>query len=485
MNKVTKTLTIISLILMPMLLFATGGQEGGSAQEVPELVWYYIGTPQADEDLVNQKVNEYIEPLIGATVDINCLNWGEYESKMQTIISSGENYDICFSTNWTNNYKQNISINAFMPLNDLIENEAPKIKEVLGEDFLYATAQNGTLYTLPCNKEKAHSFGLLLRNDLIEKYDMDISGIKTLADMEPLFQIIKDNESSVYPLGNWGSGDNLFMLLDWDRPVGSMVPVSFDDAGNIVNMLEQERTTEMFRLARRFYEKGYVQADSASLSEFVADEAAGIVFATPKSLKPGKDIEYASTTPGYEWTQIELTKPVMSNGETDGSMMAISVGSKHPEKAIKFLELLYTDKYLVNLMVYGVEDVHYSKVEDNVIRVVENTTYNSGLGWVFGNQFLNYLTELEAADKWDQFLAFNANAMPAPNLGFSFNPENVSNEISACLNAWDQYLPALSSGAGEDTDAYLQKAREAFEAAGVNTIIAEMNAQYSTWMAAQ
>lgn len=480
MKQIRRSLLALALVLLlPTFVMASGQNE--AADGVPQLKWYYIGTPQADEDLVEAEVNKYIEPIIGATVDIVCMDWGVYENSMTTIISSGEDYDICFSTNWTNNYKRNISMNAFMPLNDLLTT-APGIEKTLGRDFLYATAQNGTLYTLPANKEKAHNFGLLLRKDLVEKYDMDISSIKTLEDMEPLFQIIKDNEPQINPLGNWGSGDNLFMLLDWDRPAGSKVPVTFNADGKVVNMLEEPKTADLFKIAREFYTEGYVQADSATLSEFVADEASGIIFATPKSLKPGKDGEYASTTPGYEWVQVELTAPVMSNSETDGSMMAINVGSKYPEKAIKLLELMYTDKKLINLMVYGVENVHYTKVSNEVIQPVTDTKYQSGLGWVFGNQFLDYLTVGEAEDKWEKFLAYNSASTPAINLGFSFNPDSVSNEISACLNIWDQYLPTLSTGAIEDVDGYTQSAIEAFKAAGLDTIIEEMQKQYDVWL---
>lgn len=481
MNQIKKCcLALVLVLLLPTLVMAEGQKEAKIA-DVPVLKWYFIGTPQADEDLVEAEVNKYIEPLIGATVDITCMDWGEYSEKMTTIISSGEDYDICFSTNWTNNYKNNIAKGAFMPLNDLLKS-APGIEKTLGTEFLYATAQNGTLYTLPANKEKAHNFGLLLRKDLVEKYNMDLSSIKTLADMAPLFQIIKENESTINPLGNWGSGDNLFMLLDWDRPVGSKVPVTFNAAGKIVGMLDEMKTIDMFNLARDFYAKGYVQADSATLSEFVADEAAGIIFATPKQLKPGKDGEYASTTPGFEWVQVDLTTPTMSNSETDGSMMAISVGSKNSEKAIKLLELMYTDKKLINLMVYGIEDIHYTKVSEEVIESVTDTKYNSGLGWIFGNQFLDYLSTGEASDKWEKFLAYNASSIPTSNLGFSFNPENVSNEISACLNVWDQYLPTLSAGAIEDVDGYSAKAKVAFKASGIDTIIGEMQTQYDLWL---
>lgn len=481
-----RSMSLILLIALPALLCANGQSEGQETMETPELTWYYIGTPQADEDVVEAALNEYIEPLIGATVNINCINWGSaYEERMSTIIGSGEQFDICFTSNWANNYKRNVSLNAFMPLNELVENTAPGIKEVLGEDFLYATSQNGKLYTLPSNKEKAHHFGLLLRKDLVEKYDMDISSVKTLDDMTPFFDIIKNNEPDVYPLGNWGSGDNLFLLLDWDRPVGSKVPLSFNADGEVVHMLEEDRTMDLFNQARDFYNRGYVQADSSSLSEFVADEAAGLVFATPKSLKPGKDGEYASTTPGYEWIQVDLTAPIMSNSETDGAMLAISVQSKHPEKAIKFIELLYTDKYVKNLMTYGIEDVHYNKIEGEVIRPVTDTKYQSGLGWAWGNQFNDYLTEGEALNKWEQFLNYNAAATPAANLGFSFNPENVSFEISACLNIWDQYLPSLTVGDVDDINTYKQEALTAFEAAGINVIREELQSQFDAWKASR
>lgn len=472
------------LVALAMPLMANGSKDAGMG-EVPVLKWYFIGTPQTEEAMVEEKINEYIEPLIGCKVEIIVLNWGaEYNETMTTIIGAGEPFDICFTSNWANNYKQNIAINAFMPLNELTAEHAPGIEKTLGKDFMYATARDGVLYALPVNKEKAHNFGFLFRKDLLEKYNVDLSRYSTLEDLNSLFAMIKEKEQGVFPLGNWGGGDSVFFLLDWDRPAGNKIPLSISGStrgAEVINVLEDSKTIDYLRLARDWYEKGFVQADSATMSEFVADEAAGLVFATPKQLKPGKDGEYASMTPGFEWIQWDYTAPVMTNNETDGSMMAISVGSKHPVEAIKFLELLYTDKYLVNLVTFGIEGVHYDKVSENVINVKEGSGYSPGTGWMFGNQFLNYTMSNEDPAKWELFEKYNEDAQPLENLGFSFNPDPVKNQIAACQNVWDEYMQTLQVGAMEDIDTYLAECLESFEAVGLEDIRKEMQSQYDAW----
>ena len=58
-------------------------------------------------------------------------------------------------------------------------------------------------------------------------------------------------------------------------------------------------------------------------------------------------------------------------------MQAISRTSKNPEIAMKFLEMFNTDKYLNNLINFGIEGTHYVKVADNVIKAgPQNDQYN-------------------------------------------------------------------------------------------------------------
>ena len=66
----------------------------------------------------------------------------------------------------------------------------------------------------------------------------------------------------------------------------------------------------------------------------------GQFFAVESSLKPGKDAEMTGST-GIEWVQVDITRPVMSNRETTGALLAIPAASKNPEGIPLYRKALY------------------------------------------------------------------------------------------------------------------------------------------------
>jgi putative aldouronate transport system substrate-binding protein len=454
-----------------------------------ELTWYFIGNgPQEDVTKVEEAVNKYIADNtdLNCTVKLNCFDWGTYPDKMQAMISAGEKFDICFTSNWANNYFQQSGKNAFVPLNDLLPKYAPKTAELLGADFLSGSQIDGQNYAIPANKEKAHQWGLVIRKDIADKYNMNFQGVKTLADMEPFFKTIKEKESGMYALEAC-IGESAFRLLDFDRIGDERYPgVVWNDSKDmkVFNELEAPETMEFFKLMNKFYKAGYIREDAATVDDYTADQKAGKIFAAARSLKPGKDAE-ESNAMGHPYIQIELTPPVMSNRETTGSMQAISRTSENPERALMFLELFNTDPGLNNLINFGIEGSHYTKISDNVIKAgPDNAKYNPGTGWMFGNQFINFLWDNEDPAKWDNFKKFNDAAVPTKTLGFVFNPEAVKTEIAQCANLWDQYVPAMETGT-VDPEKMLPEAIEAFKAAGADKILAEKQKQLDAWLAAK
>lgn len=461
------------------------------ALEPVTISWYQAGATEP-EDL--QKVMDAANKYIADNTDLNCtlelhfFDFGSFPDKIQTMISSGENFDICFTANWCNTYNVQATKGAFVALNDdkqLLHTYAPKTEELLGADFLAGSQINGINYAIPANKEKAHQWGLLVRSDIVEKYKMDLSKVKTLADMEPFFEQVKQGEGGNMFAFEALDGESPWRLCDFDRIGGDDYPgvVYNNDASKVINELEAPETQEMFTLLRKFYEAGYIREDANTIQDYTVDQKAGKMFAAVRSLKPGKDAE-ESNSMGVPYTQIELTPAVMSNRETTGSMQAISTTSKNPERALMLLELFNTDKDFNNLLNYGIEGEHYTKVSDNVISKTDNTDkYSLGLGWAFGNQFLNYLWDNEDPEKWDKFEAFNESAEKTQTLGFVYDPSNVQTEIAQCANLWKQYIPSLETGVLDPATA-LPEAIEAFKAAGADNIIADKQAQLDAWKAA-
>lgn len=499
----TKKLVILALGMMLVVSSVsgcskanTGAKETATPTNAPssskasdlkpvELTWYFIGNgQQEDTSLIEAEANKYLKDKINATVKLQCYDWGSYESKLKTMIASRQEFDICFTASWSNNYKQQAAKGAFVNLNDLFDKYAPKTKSLLGADFLNGSKIDGVNYAIPANKEKAHQWGFLFKQDLVTKYNLDTTKVKKLEDLEPLLKTIKENEPNVYGLEAL-DGESPFKLLDFDQIGDDKYPGAvYNDSKDlkVFDELESPEAKAYFNTIHKYYTAGYIRKDAATVKDYNADEAAGKIFCATKSLKPGKDKEM-SLTHKFEWKQVEITNPIISNRDTTGSMMAISSTSKNPERAMMFLELFNTDKYLNNLINFGIENKHYVKKGDNVITEgPENKKYNPAAGWMFGNQFINYLNVIEDPQKWDQFKAFNDKAKPTKTLSFTFDAEPVKNEIAACNNIWDKYVPALETGT-VDPNEYLPKAVDEFKKAGMDKIIAEKQKQLDAWAA--
>ena len=67
------------------------------------------------------------------------------------------------------------------------------------------------------------------------------------------------------------------------------------------------------------------------------------------------------------------------------------------------------------------------------------------------------------------------------NLGFVFDSTNVANEIAACKSAVQTYYKQLFTGS-VDPDPTIKKMEAELKAAGVDTVIAEMQKQFDEWL---
>ncbi len=447
------------------------------------LTWYFVGPgEQKDTSLVEEEVNKYLKDKINASLKLYCIDWGTYAQKMNAMIASGESFDMCFTASWLNDYNKNSRNGAFVAINDLMDKYAPNTKQLLGEDFLKASQIDGKNYAIPTNKEKGRTHGILYNKTLAEKYGFDMTKVKTLQDLEPMLKTIKEKQPEFFPFigGNGWLGFN-----DWNAFNTSDTPELGDITaeGKVINQFETPEFKQTFETLRKYYLAGYERKDI--LTQNGAQENSidkGQFFVWAVNLKPGYAAERTANTQtkekyGFELGQIDLTEPVMCTADVMGSLTAISKTSENPERAMMFLELMNTDKYLNNLINYGIENKHYKKVSDNVIETIPESGYSLGMQWALGNQFINYLQKSEDQNKWQQYEEFNKKAKPSPELGFIFNSEPVKAEKAACDNVTSQYYRALTFGL-LDTDKYLPEFLNKLKSAGGDKIISEKQKQF-------
>jgi putative aldouronate transport system substrate-binding protein len=456
-----------------------GDAQTGKEKPV-ELIWYTIGTPQKDLEMVNEEINKYTLEKINATVKINMIDWGDYTQKMGIITASGQPVDIMFTASWAFDYVQNARKGAFMPLNDLLQTHGQGILKALDPAFLEGSKVDGVNYGIPANKELPALEVWRFNKQLLDKYNLSIDNVYTLESLEPLLKVIKENEPNVTPLA---IAKDFQPLLGYDFLIDKMpMAVKLDTTDyKVVNVLETPEMKQTLRTMHKYYKAGYIATEAATMDTMQDALLAGTWFADRAASQPFADNLWSASY-GYPVVSTPAYEPIIYNWSVMGSLQAISANSKHPEKAMEFLNLLNTDPYLRNLVDSGIEGVHYEKIGENRMRNLPESKNYDMPTFSLGNIFLTYLNEDDPENKWEEFKSFNAAGKPSPILGFNFDPTNVATELAALQNVKEEFWSVLMTGT-VDPDVYIPKAIEKFKAAGLDKIIEEAQKQLDAWVA--
>lgn len=461
-----------------------------------KIVWE--GPPQKDEEAVEAKINEYLKGKINATVDLAPIDWGQWDQKMNLMIASRQDMDVVFTAQW-NGHANNVSKGAYLALNDpkgpqgnLLEQYGKDIIATLDKAFLEGAKINGFNYGIPTNKELASQAGVIYRKDIADELGItdQLDKVQTVADLEPILQIVKEKKPNITPLF-FAKGENFnahyFAQHDFlgDAYLDGLLRKDLDDS-KVISRFEDKGYMDQLQLTRKFFKEGLINKDAAVTQLGTQDAMKkGNVFMVTSQLKPGKDAEFGNATGlAGKLKQINIGPRTVSTGETAGAMLAVSSTSKDPARAMMFINLMHSDKYLNNLVNFGIEGVHYEKISENRIKPGPKAVdYNPGVAWELGNQFLNPTFETEAEDKWDQFKIFNEGAHPSPALGFTFNVEPVKSLAAVLVNIRSQYADAVESGSVDPSKADEWYAKE--KANGLDKVLAEKQKQLDAFLASK
>ncbi|WP_161793355.1 ABC transporter substrate-binding protein [Cohnella kolymensis] len=447
------------------------------------------GSVPRDLPLVQKEINRYLSTKIGARIEIKLVERGVWAEKTGLMFASGEQIDLLFAAGWMR-FAEEVAKGRFLPLDDWLNRYGKDIVQTLDPSILEAGKINGKVYGIETNKEFASSKGIVVRKDLADKYGIDLSSIRTLEDFGPVFQKIKENEPDVIPLQARADRSPLTFMMQYGLfdllGDGPGVLERDGDGMKVVNMEETKAFHQYAQLMYEWNRAGYLNPDASTTKDTESEVVkAGKAFAYAESLKPGFDMQ-ASRGTGMPMVTVELTRPYTTTADTTSAMFAITKNAKHPEKAMMFLNLLFKDKYLLNLLNWGIEGTHYVKKSDTVINYppgvdARSVGYNLNQSWMFGNQLNSYLWANEDPHLWDEYRQFNENADKSKALGFVFNPDTVKAEIAACMLVSKEFAPALNTGE-QDPSVILPMYIDRLKAAGADQIIQEKQRQLEEWL---
>lgn len=478
---------LASVTALSLVLSACGGSgnneasNGGSSEKPVNLIWYTIGTPQKDVDKVMQEVSKYTKEKINATVTMKMIDWGDYPQKMQVLVSSGEPMDILFTAAGGFDYAQNARKGAFLQIDDLLDKYGQGIKDAIDPSFLSGSKVDGHNYGIPANKELPQQWVWRFNQNLVEKYGLDTSNVQTLDSLEPLLKTIKEKDPSITPF----SMDKTYVpYVPYDYLMTNLpMAVKLDTKDyKIVDILETGEMKQALETMHKYYKAGYIAPEAATTSSTTDATTSGKWLLDLAQTQPLADNLWSASY-GYPVKSTPASDAIITNSSVQGSIMAVSANSEHPEKAMEFLNLLNTDPVLRNMVDSGIEGTHYEKTGDNRMKNLPESKNYDMPSYSLGNNMLLYLNENDPDDKWDQFKKFNATGVASPILGFNFDGTKVATELAAVQNVKEQFWASLMTGT-VDPDTFLPKAIDAFKKAGLDKVIAEAQSQLDAWVAA-
>ena len=150
------------------------------------------------------------------------------------------------------------------------------------------------------------------------------------------------------------------------------------------------------------------------------------------------------------------------------------------------LNELYTNPQLADLIIYGIEGVHYEITEDGFLDANAGSspdTYST-LNWLYPNQFASTVLVGNTADLWERTETFNNEAIKSPALGFAFDSTKIATELTSVTNVYEEYQKSLEYGF-VDPEVGIPEMLEKMNNAGLAKIIAEKQAQLDAWAAAK
>lgn len=473
---------------------STSTNEGG--QEVEKIVYSYAtfnNEPTSETlDSIEAEINKITVDKIGVEVELMPISIANYSSQVSLSFAGGDEIDVFQSLG---NF--NVCVNGDMAydLTDLMDEYAPGTKALLGEELLNACVKDGSLYGIPTYKPYALTPMVIYKQEIADELGIDMSQVQNLDDLTEVLREVKaayPNMSPLVPSNTGVSGvhweiENVdYLTDDFYTPKGVMV----NDDFVVQDYYSLPEFKEVCDVARTWYNEGLILKDAAttasSATELMNSEISFCYLAAYSYPEEDTAASLNAMMPNSKIGAVQIGDAYLDTTAINALSWMVSSTSKHPEAALKFLDLTFTDPDIANLLIYGIEDRDYVLDSEGYMSYPEgkdagSVPYTAQLSCgTLGNFFNMYPmagTKKESL-VWEE--EQNKLAKKSVAMGFTFDSNNVKTEYTAVSNVINTYLPGLVCGA-LDPETVIPEFTKELEKAGLGTIITEKQTQLDAW----
>lgn len=475
-----KFLKVISVVLA-LTSFATvmSGCTSTKDDEVPTLVWY-MQNPVSDmsrQAEVEAAANAIIEPAIGAKLHFEFVESAAWDQKKNMLVSTGEEFDLIFESGST--FVQNAQKGAYLDLTPYLNDEY--IPEIMSrnEQFVWdaVTFNDGGVYAIPAETFYVPYTSFAFKADTVDKYKFDYENVKTYDDLVPLLEAVKKNESGMYGM------IELPELKSTEYIPSSNASIVFDVANDeFIAEIDSPDKIDYWKKVKKFVDKGYMPKDAAT-KEVASEIKSGkyAVFTGQMSA------EKSTSRQGFRCYENAAQYGVISRENVTNALTCVSATSKHPEKALALLNLIWEDRELSNLLAFGIEGKDYEVTANPGTdeRFVDANNGND-IKWAIWHNWLGPLWDQWDSD-WNSTESLvlrknlNESAEKSPIIGFLPDVSKYNTQVALLSSTRTECNKILKTGSEPDFDSYYAEMKKRYEDAGLYDLVDEFNKQYKEW----
>lgn len=472
----------LSAVMAATMFTGCGSKTGGAASGKTVIsVWrdcFNLETvDQAQQQKVEDAVNEYIKDKIDVQIKMVQFPNAEYKDKANNALSTSE-INLLWTAAWMETIGTNdlVANNAVYDITDLLPGS--KVYESMDANQWEASKYNGKNYFIPVYKDNVEGYDLMTRKALVDEYGWDISSIKKLEDLEPMLAQCKE-AGLKYPFLVQKTPMFFRWYLDsFDFFMGNSLFAVDKRTNEVVNPIQTTEYKEFCELMAKWADLGYIsEEESQKITPETTTQTQdwGFSWWTDVPVNAQANDRY-----GQEVVLTPMTKRWAHATSALGSCYAITATStkEQAQACIDFMGLLYTDNTLANLWTFGIEGEDYT-MEDGKVKQT-STKYNHDM-WSSVSATIITPEVSEPDGFGDLYKAFNGGAEVSCASQFHYDKEKVKAEFGACGDVFNEYGYLLETGgiAAADVESKIADYQKALDAAGYQTVLAEFQEQYN------
>ena len=471
---------MIWFIFIISVLLAGCSSGDGPLSDAPEpvklrMVTYDNGSVPLDAREVISAANKVSEEKIGITAGL------EFQSKekINLIMASGEYYDMIYTCAWLNQFDKNAPAGLYYDITDLVRTETPALYEAVG-DYWDCAKVNGRIYGIPTLKDMGAENLFRFNSDYFEgEKGMKIPETMSFADLEPYLAAYKEDHPGKYPLAmDKGGLAGFYNFLE--RIVDPVIVIPYgQEHPKAIPLWECEELMDRYRLLHKWYQKGYIHPDAATIDSTASDRSfpvrAGVAWKGYLGYSNPADWGFNVKTSIYDG-------PYLSRSSEQGAMFAICAGcdEEHAKACLRYLELIGTDRKFRDILGYGIEGKHFRYLDNGtVLRLPAGIDrYNTKLyqtGSVVNASVESVSTDfLGDPDQWKKvYEGYREDGIYSSTKGFAYDPASKEDIITAVTAIFNDYKSELITGTS-DPDVAVPEMKKRMEAAGFDELLQDV-----------